>query len=219
MVTTTTQVYDYGLFVLPVVILVATAILFLVGLVLLIPNDDGKPRRSRILAVVALALGFTVVVGLLGFGTLQTYMSQNTWTFTYSVSIQGNGTSPEAVVVPIPNDEGLLAGLRLTNGMANWSLVDTPNGRGLYIVFTGSAGLRADVAIPPPPHPEPNVGPTLELPYIASEGGYAWWIYYDGQAGGEIDMTLGCYDLHAPLASGWTAAEPWCLNPRLPPLA
>lgn len=219
MSTTTVQVSYDGLFVLLVVILVAATTLLAVGLFFVIRNDRGRPPRSRFFAIVTLAVGVAVVVGLLGYGAFQIYMSENTWTFTYSVSIHANGTSPEAVVVPIPSDEGLLAGLRLTNGTANWSLVDTPNGRGLYIGFTGSAAFRVDVAIPPPPAPEPNVGPTMELPYIASQDKYEWWVYYDGQAGGVLDVTLGCYDLHTYLVPGWIPAEPWCLNPPLPPLA
>lgn len=216
--TVVTQVWLVPFLVL-VVLLVVVGVLLLVGILLAFRDRRKGPPDAKAIILIVLAVCLAIVAALLGYSAYQDYVVQNTSTFTYSVSIWAEGTAPESIVLPIPKDEGLLTGLHLTNGTANWSLVDTEKGRGLYITFEGSASLRVDVAILPPPSPTRDTGPTMEVPYVASVSDYGWWVFYDGQAGGALDLNLGCYDLHASLVPGWTSAEPWCLNPQLPPLA
>jgi heme/copper-type cytochrome/quinol oxidase subunit 2 len=216
--TVVTQVSLFPLLVM-ILLLVIVGSVFLVGILLALRNRRKEPPGHETPVLVVLVVGLAAVTAALGFGAYETYLARNAWTFSYAISIRANGSSPASVVVPIPRDEGLLAGLQLTEGTANWSVVSAAKGRGLYVAFTGSAALRVDVAIRPPPSPAPDTGPTLEVPYVASLASYQWWVFYNGQAGGTLSLTLGCYDLQTNLVQGWTAAAPSCPNPQLPPLA
>ncbi len=198
-------------------VLAATWAVFSFGIVLALRDRRKEPPGQETPVVVVLLVGLAATTAVAGASA--SYVAANPVTFHYALTIQGKGTSLEAVVVPMPNDESLLAGLQVTAGHANWTFVDTPNGRGLYVAFTGPASLESDVAIVPATSPGPNSGPTLEAPYVASVSDYGWWVFYSGEAGGTLTLTLGCYTLQTSLVRGWSTAAPSCPNPQLPPLA
>lgn len=202
-----------------VIALVAVWSFFSVAIVFVLRDRHEAPIGRETPALIVLVAGLALATGFLGLGTYAAYSPQAAWTFAYSVSIRTNGTSPESVVVPMWNDESLLTGLQVTAGTANWSFVDTANGRGLYVAFMGPATLESNVVIVPAPSPAPNAGPTLEVPYNPITSDYRWWVFYNGEAGGTLTLNLGCYALETSLVPGWTTAAPSCPNPQLPPLA
>ncbi len=137
-----------------------------------------EPDRRRFVRLVAAAVAMAVVASLLGYGVYADYVRRNSWTFTYRISVQGS-VFPDAVIVPAVADEGLLAGLVLESGAANWSLMDTLHGRGLYVAFTANASLSAYASRFPPPVPPPDVSLTMTnatgtIPEV--------WIWHAGSA-------------------------------------
>jgi len=202
-------------FLLLVVMPMAVWVLLLVGLVLTLQNRRRGPPGSKIVTLVVLAVGLAATTALLGYEAFDMYASQNTWTFSYGVSIMANGTGPEAVVLPIPRDESLLRDLRATSATANWSLVDTPKGRGLYLRFTGSVGLDATVSLFPAPAVPPDTSPTMQDTANASEVSRVW-VFYPGGEGGRVDLSFTTWYAQVFLVPGWTSVARW---PILPPVA
>ncbi len=173
-----------------------------------------RRTRSRNLATVAIVLGtsLAVVGSAFAFGVYQTYVTQSTWRFGYSVEVQSNGTANESIIVPVPRDEGLLAGLRLASGHANWSLVTTSRGRGLFVQFAGAADLDAYMSAFPPPSPLPDASPTLEAamnctaqPSNCTDGPPMFWIFYSGPSGASLSFSVSNWYVNAPLREGWDA--------------
>ena len=170
-------------------------------------------RRGFAVVAVAFALGSVAVVGVLAYGTYQNDLSENTWAFDYSLSVVSNGTGSESVVVPVPQDEPLLAGLRLTSGRANWSFVTTPRGRGLFVQFARAATLEASVALVPRPASLPDTSPTMTVPTNCTAEpsnctGSPWlWVFYSGPAGAALDLSISDGSVRASLATGWAAYE------------
>jgi hypothetical protein len=125
-----------------------------------------RTRRGTAGAV-PLAVGIAIVSGVIGYGIYVSYLMENTWHFSYYVTVQG-GPQADAVVVPSVGDESLLSGLALSQGTANWSFVNTIHGRGLYIGFVGNATLSVFIDRFPPPNPAPNTSLTMV-------NGTGWW--------------------------------------------
>ncbi len=201
----------------PLGTLLVTAMFLLVGLVLAIVGYRRAPRRNTTIAIIALAVGFATVSGVFGYAAYRSYVVQNTWGFGYGLTIQGNGTAPETIVVPIAKDEGLLAGLRLSSGTANWTFVDTPKGRGLFVRFTGSARIETSVSTFPRPAAPPDTSPTMvESSNCTAQpsnctGPPRLWIYYSGAAGARVGLTLDPWYLGGYLETGWASYEVWPL--------
>ncbi len=190
------------------------AFLVLVGALTLAAVRYGRaPGKGTAAVVASLAIGSALAGGLAAYGTYQTAVSSNTWAFDYDLSVQANGTSPESIVVPIPQDEGLLAGLRLSSGDANWSLVNTSRGRGLYVRFTGAATISASVSLVPRPAVFPDTRPTMAIwSNCTAEpsnctGLPELWIFYSGPSGASLVLSMPTGTVAAFLASGWGEYE------------
>ena len=194
--------------------LVVAAILLL-GLLAAVFRYQRTPRRGTAVAIIALALGLAMVTGLSVYSAYQSYVAQNTWTFGYSLAIQGNGTAPESLVAPIAKDESLLGGLHLTSGTANWSLVDTPKGRGLFVRFTGSATIETTVSAVPRPSVFPDTSPTMTVSTNCTAqpsnctGPPSLWVFYSGPAGTHIALSISSSYLDGDLAVGWATYQTW----------
>ncbi len=198
----------------PIALLLLPAlVLILIGLALAIAMQRQTRSRGALRAVVALAAAAIVVAGLFAYGAYDSYRFQNTWTFGYTVSIQANGSAPESIVVPVPADESLLGGLHLTQGVANWSFVSTPYGRGLFVRFAGSAILETAISRFPPPAVAPNSTPTMlrptncTMPSSNCTGLPAYWMFYSGTAGAWVRLSLAFESAGAYLRPGWNAVE------------
>ncbi len=136
------------------------------------------PTRTRLAELVASGVALAVVVSVMGYGVYIDYVRANTWTFSYSIRIQGTAF-PDAVIVPSVADESLLAGLTLVTGIANWSFVDTTHGRGLYVAFDGNTTLSTYISRFPPPVPLPDASLTM------MNGTGPWqglWVWHRGSA-------------------------------------
>ena len=200
---------------IPGMLLAAAAILLVFGLVVLIWRYRETPRRDTLIAIVAVTLGIAAIGGAAGYGAYRSYVDQNTWSYSYSLVLQGNATSPESLVVPAAADEGLLSGLHLASGTANWSLVDTQHGRGLFVRFTHSATLAATVSTFPRPATLPDTRPTMTSSGNCTAqpsnctGWPSVWIYYGGSAGGYLALSIGSFDIHGYLTAGWALYAAW----------
>lgn len=195
----------------PPIIALASVVVLGIFLLVTVAAYRRAPRQRTLVAVLALAGGLAAASALYGFAAYQGYRATDTWTFRYTVDIRGNGTQPESLIVPIPVDERLLAGLQRTSGTANWSLVDTPHGRGLDVRFVGSALLQAATSQYPPPEPLPNPIPTMPVYTNCTAqpsnctGPPQVWIYYSGTAGVAVSLSIGSWIIDADPVPGWGA--------------
>jgi hypothetical protein len=185
----------------PLFFLLALGIAILVLLfVLRVLRLREEPNRKVLASVVAVGLALAALGSFMGYGMYQSYVSSNTWTFSYYVYIQPNSTASDAVVLPSIADEALLAGLSVSSGTANWSFVHTDHGRAIYIGFTGNVALSALISRYPPPNPLPDTQITManeSIPWPEA------WIYYPGTAGLWLSFGTNAFGVSEPIHPGW----------------
>jgi len=174
-----------------------------VGLILATATRALSPRRSLGIAVGAVLL----VMMAVGCGSLTytDYARAQTWTFSYRVEATPNGTASEAVVVPVPSNEDLIRNLHVVSGDANWSLVSTAHGRGLYLAFAGPATIEASVPGLPPSYPRSEYLPSMaeNLTNFRAEV----WAYGSAAGGVEIRLGIHYWLLHDYVGPGWSTRE------------
>lgn len=190
-----------------VVLALATLIL---GLILTVLHFLKRPRAGTAI-VLFLLVGGLAATGIFGYVVYRPFVTQNTWSFGYYLRVVGNGTAPESLVVPIVGDESLLTGLHLTSGTANWSFIDTPKGRGLFVQFTRAATMEVSESAFPPPAAPPDTRPTMILPTNCTTqpsnctGPPSVWAYYSGPAGATVFLSASSLYFSAQLAVGWAS--------------
>lgn len=162
------------------------------------------PSRERLVGLVAAGVALALVATILGNAIYTGYVRENSWTFSYSVSVAGS-VFPDAVIVPSVVDERLLTGLVVASGIANWSFVETIHGRGLYIAFGSNATLSVYVSQFPPPATLPDAGLTL-----ANETG-PWpsvWIWHRGSAALSLTFSVNSrFVWPSEVQPGWRAYQ------------
>lgn len=184
-----------------------------VGLVAAVVPYRRDPRRRRFVAVVIMAVAFSIVAAVCVTAAYDAYLFNNTYQFNYRLSLQGNGTYPESVIVPVPQDESLLAHLTRTSGTANWSLVDTPHGRGLFVRFSGDVVLETSVIVSPPLKSWSSGEPTMTAASNCTMGtgnctGFPrLWLFYSGIAGVYVSFSNAWYNILAYPSTGWGSYE------------
>jgi hypothetical protein len=189
-------------------LLLGLAVLFGVlgvfGLTFAVLARKRTPRRSPLPIVVAsvLLLVATVASGTMAYSK---YAEAQTWSFFYYVEIVPNGNTSGAAVVPIPRNETLLLDLHVSSGNANWSLVDTPHGRGLYIGFTGMASVEASVPGLPRGFPRDEYAPSMAV--NVTDYRTETWTFYSGTSGVHVHLQIYFWVLDADLAPGWSTRE------------
>lgn len=174
-----------------------------------------RRTRRRGAAVVAIALGVCLGVLSAGIavGAYQSYVFQNTWRFSYYLGVQVNGNASGSIIVPVPKDETLLAGLHRTWGLANWSLVNTSFGRGLFVRFTGGFDIETYVSVFPPPVPGPDTTPSMGVPSNCTAGTGnctgrpSMWIHYSGPENVSFGFSTSWWYLNDNLKQGWATYE------------
>ncbi len=195
------------------ILLTLAAVLLSVGFALSIFRYFRAPRPRTVGVIAALAVGLATVGGVWAYTAYQTYTDQDTWGFGYDLEVQGNGTGPESLIVPVTEDESLLAGLRLASGAANWSFVTTPMGRGLFVRFTGAARIGTSVSVTPRPTVLPDTNPTMTVSNNCTAGPSnctglpGMWIFYSGPAGAHFSLSVGSVSTGGYLAVGWATYE------------
>jgi hypothetical protein len=182
-------------------------ILATVFLLLVIVEWRARRRRGRLVAALVLGIVFAVAAGQFVVGSYQQYVIMNTWTYTYRLEVAPNATAPEALILPIPGDASLLTGLHLISGQANWSVTDTPHGRGLYVRFVGPVMIEtvySEFPASPSGHNSTltmmnsSVGP---LPRV--------WIFYSGSGLSLIYFEAGWWVMpqSESIRPGWRLYE------------
>lgn len=194
-------------------------VLFILGFVAATLRDRRSPARKTSAAVIVVAFALATASGLYVASAYQDYQLNGSWQFNYHVSIQANDPSPGSLIVPVPQDETLLEGLHLQSGRANWSLVDTPHGRGLFVRFVGDAELDTYVIMRPPLASASGTEPTMTAPSNCTvgiencTGDPQLWMYYSGSSGTQAVLILGWLGLRTYPTSGWSTYTPRSFPP------
>lgn len=171
--------------------------------ILLQERRAGRRGRKATTAL-ALAIAFAVGTGGLAYAAYAQYAQQNTWTYFYAVDVAPNSTATQAIVVPIPQDPALLAGLHVVSGAANWSYVDTARGRGVYVQFSGPATLESTFSEPWSTGSDHDPTLTLANSTMPAYGGPVW-VFCLGTGGVKLHLQAGYAVSNADpvLAKGW----------------
>jgi hypothetical protein len=197
----------------------AVIALLIGGLIATVLLYRRAPSRRRKVAVIVVAVALATASGVYGALFYQDYQLNYSWQFNYHVSILANGTSPESLIVPVPQDQALLGELTLQSGQANWSFVSTPYGRGLFVRFTGGAELDTYVIMRPPLDSQASTDPTMTAPSnctvgIANcTGAPQLWMYYSGSSGARVLLVLGWLGLQTYPEAGWARYNPRTFPP------
>ncbi len=165
------------------------------------------PRRDKTAATVCLVLVvvFGAQAGFLGVVAYDQYLVQGQQHYDYQLFLHGNATFREGIIVPIPTDESLLTNLRVDSGSANWSLVDTLHGRGLYVSFVGSANLSAEFIEFSPSGRTRDDTPTMgNETYTCVRSAY---FFLDGPRAIFVDLYIDDCSLHTAAYPGWSSGE------------
>ncbi len=200
-------------------IFLGLTVLFFFGLLAAIPAYRRTPTRRTFAPVLVMAVAVATAGGLTAATAYTAYEFNNTYRFGYYLSLDGNTSSPESVIVPVPQDATLLAGLRLTGGTANWSFTDTPHGRGLFVQFSGGAVLEASVSRFPPPSNLSGGAPTMTVLSNCTAtpsnctGPPEFWMFYSGTTGVHVSLSVNYWYIRAYPAVGWGAYEALLVMP------
>ena len=168
-------------------------------------------RRKQPRAVVALLCAGVIFVGLsapVAIDAYHQYEAINTFVYDYSLEFHANGTTRDAIVVPIPGDETLVSSLRVVSGVANWSLIDSEHGRGLYVAFTGNASFEARLSVSGPSRFDRNDTPTVRENASFHEADV--WVYHASASELRFDLYIGCSRLSAYPTEGWRTYHVAC---------
>ena len=171
------------------------------------------PRRDRTAAAlcIALAIGFAIQAGYFGVVARDRYLIETQEHYSYTLFLRGNWTARGGVVVPIPTDEILLTNLHVDSGDANWSLVDTVHGRGLYVSFLGFANLSADFSEFSPSGRIRDDTPTMgNQTYGCVRSAY---VFLEGPRAVGVSLYIGDCSLQMAAYPGWTGGEFYCCPP------
>lgn len=170
-------------------------------------------RRDTLAATVCLILAivFGVQAIFLGIVAYDQYRIQGEQHYSYQLLLSGNATFREGIVVPIPTDETLLTNLHVDSGDANWSLVDTVHGRGLYVSFMGFANLSAQFFEFSPSGRTRDDTPTLGN---ATSGCLrSAYFFLDGPRALYGNLFIDDCSLQAPAYPGWNSGDFNCCPP------
>jgi len=173
-----------------------------------------RARGRRTIAFsLALALVLAATTGVLAVASYHEYVRMNTWTYFYELDVQPNDTSPEVLIVPVPEDASLLATLHVVSGEANWSLTDTLHGRGLYVLFQDSFEIGALMSEFAPSGPSYNTALTMTN---SSNLPTSVWIFYSGSGASFHFQPGGLVTYGGDLGDEILVAG-WHLHTLLPP--
>ncbi len=142
------------------------------------------PRRG-LTAVFVLLLVLTGVFGALTAGEVAL---ASTWVYHYYLGVEEAGPGSHAIVLPVPVDTSLLTGLQANRTSANWSLVQTIHGPGLYVAFSGPTTFESAVRMLAPlgNHPDGGLAPQL-----GNQTSWEVWIEYLGADSVNVNFQYG----------------------------
>ncbi len=108
------------------------------------------------------------------------------------------------------------------SGRANWSLVTTSRGRGLFVGFTGPMDIGTEVSVFPPPAAPPDTSATMTVPSNCTAepsnctGPPSLWIFYSGPSGAQLGFSTSGWYVRGALKTDWAAYE--SIPPAVPTL-
>ncbi len=169
-------------------------------------HGEGGPRKVATLLVLTVLFG--AATGGLAYLSYLEAVQMNTWTYFYEMDVQPTSTAPQSVIVPIPQDPSLLADLHVASGAANWSLVDTIHGRGLYVQFHGQTTVEALFS----ELWSNGSGHNVTLTMMNSPASGSWgpaWVFCGGSGGVTLHFQPGGVGSNGSpvLAAGWNLVE------------
>ncbi len=179
------------------------------GIALAVHARRVHESRRVIITLVSLGVASLVASAPIAFVAYRQYVLINTQTFLFRIDLNPNESAPDSVIVPVPGDEGLIGGLHVVSGVANWSLVSTVHGRGLLVNFSGPASLEATFAESAPPDAPfgHNVTPTMSE--NATDMQVDAWIFHEGASGVNLGLWEGRWRVcgssceYVDLSQGW----------------
>ncbi len=177
--------------------------LFAIFVIVTIRGWRDRGRRGAVALSFTLAIVFAAATGAFAVASYQQYVRLNTWNYFYELDVLPNSTASQTIIVPVPGDTVLLAGLRLVPGNANWSFTETVHGRGLYIQFIGSSTVQAAFSEFAPFGSQHNT--SLTMTNSSSQPGLpSVWIFYSG-GGVKVHFQSGYWALpeSEPIGAGW----------------
>ena len=172
-----------------------------------------RDRGGRKVVAQLLTLGIVLLILAVPFAvvTSRQYVAINTSTYRYDLEVRPNGTARDAIIVPVPGDEILLSGLRVRSGVANWSIVDTGHGRGLYVAFAGNISLESSYSVFGESRFNHNDTPTMRENASTYEADV--WIYHDTASEVRFDLSIDWCRLGAYPIGGWRTYRVACYPP------
>lgn len=191
----------------PVFAVVAAA-LFVLFLYLYRRERGATGERRKVATLFALAVVFGAATGGLAYVSYLEAVQMNTWTYFYEMDVQPTSDVAQSVIVPVPQDPTLVAGVHVTSGTANWSLVDTIHGRGLYVRFEGPATLEATFSERWSNGSDHNTTLTMTNNTASGWWGPAW-VFCGGTGGVTLHFQPGGVVSNGSpvLAAGWNVVE------------
>ncbi len=172
-------------------------------------HEGVEPPGHR--KLVALFVALVVVTGAFVALTAVEAVTASTWVYNYYLEVDTADATTGSIVLPVPADTGLLAGLRANSSAMNWSYVSTTHGPGLYVAFRGPGSLDAAVRLFAPfgSHPDPRLAPQP-----GNQTTWQVWIEYAGSDAVNVNFQYGDgYVINGaavyigPLSPGWNAYE------------
>jgi len=170
-----------------------------------------RKNRVTVAALVCAGVALIALSAPIAMSAYHQYVALNTRVYGYDLDVHPNGTGPEAIVVPIPTDEILVSGLRVLSGIANWTVIDTGHGQGLYVAFAGDASLEARYSVSGPTRDNYNHTPTMRENVSGFET-YVW-VYHATASGIRLDLWIDWCHLSAYPEVGWRTYSVECSPP------
>ncbi len=160
-----------------------------------------RRNRATVAALVCAGVALIALSAPIAMSAYRQYVALDTRVYDYDLDMHPNGTGPDAIVVPIPTDEILVSGSRVLSGIANWTIIDTAHGRGLYVALAGNASLEARYSVSGPTRDGFNDTPTMRE-NVSGSRAYVW-VYHATASGIRLDLWIGWCHLSAYPEESW----------------
>jgi hypothetical protein len=165
--------------------------------------------RTAVVALLCVGIVLVALSAPIAVMAHRQYVAINTFTYGYDLAVHSNGTTGDAIIVPIPGEEALVSGLRVLSGVANWSIVETRHGKGLYVAFNGTASVEARYSAFGPSRFDYNDTPTMRENASYYEADV--WIYHATTSEVRIELSIEGCRLSAYPTDGWRTYHMECV--------
>ncbi len=170
-----------------------------------------RKNRVTVVALVCAGVALIALSAPIAMSAYRQYVALNTRVYGYDLDVHSNGTGPDAIVVPIPTDEVLVSEMRVVSGIANWSIIDTGHGRGLFVAFAGNASLEARYSVYGSMRNDQNNTPTMRenVSWLETD----LWVHHATASETRVELWIDCYHLSVDPLEGWRTYHAQCILP------